>query len=87
MGTPEKGMPGLLQCTDGKSTGGHSQISGARARTGMGLAMEVAGGPLFVLVGFSHPGQSLPVAVALLILVLSVTSLQEPVSVRDLVPL
>lgn len=46
MGTPEQSMPGLLQCTDGKSTGGHSRVSGARARTVVGLVMEVAGGSI-----------------------------------------
>lgn len=39
MGTPEQGAPGQLQCTDGKSTGGQTQVSGARARSVVGLAV------------------------------------------------
>lgn len=44
MGTPEQGTPGQPWHTDGNSTGGQTRVSGARARTRVGWATEMARG-------------------------------------------
>lgn len=93
MGSPEQGTPGQPRLTDGASTGRQTRVSGARATTGVGWAAAVARGTVGLQAlpssqqRLSCPGQSPPVVVTLLILTPSVTSLQGPFFICNLVAL